>query len=99
MLSQHEQAKELVSLSRGSGGGMSHALISKLIVPTFDNRELNRPADAASRDVDKSRIAFTTDAHVVDPLFFPGGDLGALAVTGDTKVVPRGKADKLFVIT
>lgn len=140
----------LIQLSHGSGGGMSHALISELIVPMFDNRELHRLADAANLDVGGNRIAFTTDGYVIDPLFFPGGDIGTLAVngtvndlavsgaiprwlsasiiaeeglsfvtlqrvlesmqraakeagvqivTGDTKVVPRGKADKLFVIT
>lgn len=149
-MSQIEKPAGKILLSHGSGGGMSHELISQLVLPAFDNPELNRLADAARLDVGDNKVAFTTDAYVVDPLFFPGGDIGELAVngtvndlavsgaeplwlsvsliieeglpieilkrvllsmqkaateanvtivTGDTKVVPRGKADKLFVIT
>ncbi len=149
-MSQIEKPAGRILLSHGSGGGMSHELISELILPAFNNPELNRLADAARLDFGDNKVAFTTDAYVVDPLFFPGGDIGALAVngtvndlavsgaeplwlsvsliieeglpieilkrvllsmqkaateanvtivTGDTKVVQRGKADKLFVIT
>ena len=140
-----------VTLSHGSGGKASHALIESLILPAFRNPLLDGGADAAVLAAGGvARIAMTTDSYVVSPLFFPGGDIGKLAVhgtindlavagarplalsvglileegldmellrrvvdsmataaaaagvpivTGDTKVVHRGKADQLFVNT
>lgn len=139
-----------VVIGHGSGGKLSHQLLQKLIVPQFQNEYLKAQHDGAVLPVHGGRIAFATDSYVVDPLFFPGGDIGALAVngtindlamcgakplflsasfiieegcpidtlwrvirsmrqsacaagveivTGDTKVVERGKADKLFVNT
>lgn len=139
-----------ILLSHGSGGRASHKLVSELFLPAFSNPELDRMNDQAILDVDGSRLAYTTDSYVVDPIFFPGGDIGKLAVcgtvndlamsgavplylsvgfiieegflidelrrvirsmqqaaeeanvrivTGDTKVVNRGHADKLFINT
>ena len=140
-----------ITLSHGSGGKASHALIESLILPAFRNPLLDGAADAAILAAGgAARIAMTTDSYVVSPLFFPGGDIGKLAVhgtindlavsgarpialsvglileegldmellrrvidsmaaaaaaagvpivTGDTKVVHRGKADQLFVNT
>src|SRR5688500_18403254 len=140
-----------VTLSHGSGGKSSHGLLESVILPAFANVLLDGGADAAILTAGgTSRIAMTTDSYVVSPLFFPGGDIGKLAVhgtindlavsgarpialsvalileegldmdllrrviasmaaaaaaagvpivTGDTKVVPRGKADQLFVNT
>ena len=140
-----------VTLSHGSGGKASHALLEALILPAFRNPLLDGSADAALLPSGATeRIALTTDSYVVSPLFFPGGDIGKLAVngtindlavsgarpiglsvalileeglnmdilrrvvesmaaaaaaagvpivTGDTKVVNRGKADQLFVTT
>jgi hydrogenase expression/formation protein HypE len=140
-----------VTLSHGSGGKASHALLESLILPAFRNPLLDASADAALlTSGGTSRIAMTTDSYVVSPLFFPGGDIGVLAVhgtindlavsgarplalsvafileeglsidtlrrvvnsmaaaaaaagvpivTGDTKVVNRGKADQLFITT
>lgn len=141
-----------VTLSHGSGGKASHALIESLILPAFRNPLLDGDADAAVFNAGNAtgRLALTTDSYVVSPLFFPGGDIGKLAVhgtindlavsgarplvlsvglileegldmailrrvidsmaeaaaaagvpivTGDTKVVNRGKADQLFVNT
>src|SRR5687767_1076124 len=140
-----------ITLSHGSGGKSSHALIESVILPAFSNALLDGGADAAVLTAGgTSRIAMTTDSYVVSPLFFPGGDIGKLAVhgtindlavsgahpialsvglileegldmdllrrvvdsmaaaaaaagvpivTGDTKVVHRGKADQLFVNT
>ena len=149
---------EHITLSHGSGGKSSHALLESLILPAFRNPLLDGIADAAvfssgrvdETDARADRIALTTDSYVVSPLFFPGGDIGTLAVhgtindlavsgarplaisvalileegldvailrrvvdsmasaaaaagvpivTGDTKVVHRGKADQLFVTT
>ncbi len=139
---------DLILLSHGSGGVSSHTLVERL-VRHISNRTLARMDDSAVVETD-GRIAFTTDSYTVDPLFFPGGDIGRLAVcgtvndltmvgaepiglslaliieegleanvldavmksvhdacetagvdilTGDTKVVNRGKADRLFITT
>jgi hydrogenase expression/formation protein HypE len=141
---------DIILLGHGSGGTLSHQLLDELIIPLLSgvpNRDQN---DAAVLPPVAGRLAFTTDSYVVDPLFFPGGCIGDLAVngtvndlamagatplalsvglileeglpvaelrrvleamreaafaagvrivTGDTKVVPRGKADKLFINT
>jgi hydrogenase expression/formation protein HypE len=142
--------RKTVVLGHGSGGKLTAQLIRDLILPAFDNALLNRLDDQAVLEAGGARIAFTTDGFVVTPLFFPGGDIGKLAVhgtindlamsgamplalsaafiieegfpmedlravvasmaeaaraagvaivTGDTKVVPRGAADKMFVTT
>ncbi len=141
-----------VTLSHGSGGKASHNLIEGIFAPAFSNPWLDTMDDAATFTLDGTdqRLAFTTDTYVVSPLFFPGGDVGKLAVhgtindlavsgaeplylsagfileegfpiadlrrivhsmaqaaretgvaiiTGDTKVVERGKADGLFINT
>jgi hydrogenase expression/formation protein HypE len=148
---------ERITLSHGSGGKATHNLVEGVFAPAFSNPMLDRMDDAAtfalgdaSRDGLGLRLAFTTDSYVVSPLFFPGGDIGKLAVhgtvndlamsgarplylsagfileegfpvgdlrrivqsmadaareagvsiiTGDTKVVPRGKADGVFINT
>jgi hydrogenase expression/formation protein HypE len=145
-LTHHDQ----VVLGHGSGGKLSAQLIEQIFLPAFRNPVLDRLDDQAVLDIHSTRLAFTTDAFVVTPLFFPGGDIGRLAVngtvndlamsgarplylaaafileeglpmaellrvvdsmrdaasdagvqlvTGDTKVVNRGKADKLFIST
>lgn len=141
---------DTVQLGHGSGGVMMHDLIGKLFRWAFDNPTLNRMDDQAVVTVDRKRIAVSTDSFVIDPLFFPGGNIGELAVygtvndvamcgarplfltagfiieegfslsdlqkivvsmrdaarecgvsivTGDTKVVNKGKGDKLFINT
>jgi hydrogenase expression/formation protein HypE len=142
--------RKTIVLGHGSGGKLSAQLIRQMFLPAFDNPLLNRLDDQAVLAVGGARIAFTTDSYVVTPLFFPGGDIGKLAVhgtindlamsgaqplalsaafileegfemqelrrvvdsmaeaaraagvpiaTGDTKVVPRGAADRMFVTT
>ncbi len=139
-----------ILLGHGSGGKLSHELISNLFMPHFSNDTLLVQGDAALLPGICEQLAFTTDSFVVDPVFFPGGDIGKLAVagtvndlavsgaeplylsasfiieegmpfadlerivvsmakearnagilivTGDTKVVNRGKCDKLFINT
>jgi hydrogenase expression/formation protein HypE len=139
-----------ILLDHGSGGSMSHHLITDLMLPIFDNPMLAALHDGATFDIDGSRLAFSTDTYVVDPIFFPGGNIGDLAVngtvndlamcgaeplylsvgliieegfsmadlkkilkgmgiasekagvkvvTGDTKVVPKGAVDKIFINT
>lgn len=141
---------DMVLLDHGSGGLMSNKLIHDTMLPAFDNAILSEMGDGAVCDMKGFRIAFSTDSYVVDPLFFPGGNIGELAiygtvndiamcggdprfisvgmileegfpmsdlktivdamghaarkagvniVTGDTKVVPKGAADKLFINT
>ena len=143
---------EKITLSHGSGGKATHNLIEGVFAPAFSNPLLDAMDDAATFGLNgtRQRLAFTTDTYVVSPLFFPGGDIGKLAVhgtindlamagaqplylsagfileegfpisdlrrivasmaqaateagvaivTGDTKVVQRGKADGLFINT
>jgi hydrogenase expression/formation protein HypE len=145
-----KQAEKYIMLGHGSGGKMMHDLIETVFIKHFSNSILNDQTDAAIIHSDSEEIAFTTDSFVIDPLFFPGGDIGKLAVcgtvndlavsgadpvylsvsfiieegfpftdleiiaaslaaeakkagvlivTGDTKVVNRGKCDKLFINT
>jgi hydrogenase expression/formation protein HypE len=140
---------EKILLSHGSGSRLSHDLIEKILAPPLVNPILARMDDSAVFGL-SGKIAFTTDSYVVSPIFFPGGDIGRLAVcgtvndlsmsgarplylslaliieegleieelrrviesvsetaeeagviivTGDTKVVDRGKADRLFINT
>jgi hydrogenase expression/formation protein HypE len=141
---------DLILLGHGSGGKLSHQLLSDLVIPTLSGIPPAGQNDAAVVTHNGQRFAFTTDSYVVDPLFFPGGNIGCLAVngtindlammgarplymgvglimeegfsraelkeildsmrqaadeagvaivTGDTKVVPRGKADRIFINT
>jgi hydrogenase expression/formation protein HypE len=139
-----------VVLAHGEGGRLMRQLIERQILPTFDNRFLRTESDAAVLPAIQGPVAVTTDSFVVSPIFFPGGDIGKLAVfgtvndlavagarprwitlslileeglemstlryvlasvaaaakqvgvlvvTGDTKVVPKGAADQLFINT
>lgn len=139
-----------ILLAHGGGGKLMHQLIEKMFVPAFENSLLGARHDGAAFEVGGARLAFTTDSYVVKPLFFPGGDIGKLAVygtvndlamcgarplylsagfileegleteklwrivqsmkraaheakiefvTGDTKVVDRGKGDEIFINT
>jgi hydrogenase expression/formation protein HypE len=141
--------EDKILLAHGSGGKIAHELVSRVFVTALDNPMLARLDDSAVADF-SGRLAFTTDSYVVSPIFFPGGDIGKLAVcgtvndlsmsgakplylslaliieeglplsdlerivasivkaaskadvviaTGDTKVVHRGSADKLFINT
>ncbi|HMJ05544.1 MAG TPA: hydrogenase expression/formation protein HypE [Chthoniobacterales bacterium] len=139
-----------IVLAHGSGGKLSHQLLEKMVLPQFRNALLDPLHDGAILSIGGQRVAFSTDSYVVNPIFFPGGDIGQLAVhgtvndlamcgarplylsvgfileegtpmddfwrvvqsmraaaekagvmlvTGDTKVVDRGKADKIFINT
>ena len=139
-----------ILLDHGSGGKMAHQLTTEVLMPMFENPFLAQLHDGAIFEVNGGRLAFSTDTFVVDPIFFPGGDIGDLAVngtvndlsmcgavprylsmglileeglpmadlervlksvrnaldragvllvTGDTKVVPRGAADRIFINT
>ena len=140
----------LILLGHGSGGKLSHQLLDDLILPTLSQTPAKGQNDAALLEIGGTRLAFTTDSYVVDPIFFPGGNIGDLAVngtvndlammgarplylsvglileegfkksdlalilasmrsaadgagvsivTGDTKVLPKGKGDRIFINT
>lgn len=141
---------ECILLGHGSGGRLTHRLISDVFYPAFSNEILSQEHDGGVFSVKDGRLAMTTDSYVVDPIFFPGGNIGDLAVngtindlaccgakplyltagfileegfpitdlkrivdsmqkaahkagvsiiTGDTKVVERGKCDKIYINT
>lgn len=71
-----------ITRAHGSGGLYTHRLIQTLFQPKFSNPALNDLLDGALIQNPGGRIVFTTDSHVVKPLFFPGGDIGSLAVNG-----------------
>jgi len=74
--------EEKILLAHGSGGKLSHDLIKNFFLPRFSNPFLEPLDDSAKVTNQKGPIAFTTDSYVVSPLFFPGGDIGKLAVCG-----------------
>jgi hydrogenase expression/formation protein HypE len=77
------QQRDRIVLGHGSGGKLSHDLIAKKFLPSFDNAILRAGDDAGVTQVNAcTRLAISTDSHVVWPLFFPGGDIGRLAVCG-----------------
>ena len=141
---------DLILLGHGSGGRLSHQLLDELIIPALSGIGPSEQNDAALLQSAGGKLAYTTDSYVVQPVFFPGGNIGDLAVngtvndlammgarplwlsvglileegfskkelgeilasmrvaadragvqivTGDTKVVPRGKADRIFINT
>ena len=71
-----------ILLDHGSGGLASQDLVAKLFVSSFDNPILAQLEDCAVLELPMTRFAFSTDSYVVDPIFFPGGDIGQLAVHG-----------------
>lgn len=75
-------SSDRVLLGHGSGGRLTSKLVEELVVPAFQNPILSTLDDAALVPVSGGRIAFTTDSFVVSPIFFPGGDIGELAVNG-----------------
>lgn len=87
----------IILLDHGSGGRMSHRLISDMLLPCFDNPILARLDDGAVFDIRGQQIAFSTDSYVVDPIFFPGGDIGELAVNGTVNDLAMCGARPLFI--
>ena len=139
-----------ILLDHGSGGKISHRLTTDMLLPVFDNPILSELHDGARINLSGLRLAFSTDSYTVEPIFFPGGNIGDLAingtvndiamcganpvylsvgliieegfaisdlekilkdmgsaaaragvtvVTGDTKVVPKGAVDRIFINT
>ena len=89
--------QDTVLLGHGSGGKLSAALLQQIFLPAFHNPLLNRLEDQAVLSVQSGRLAFTTDSFVVKPLFFPGGDIGSLAVHGTVNDVSMSGAQPLYL--
>lgn len=86
-----------VLLAHGSGGKLMHNLLDKMMLPVFSNPLLDAQHDGAVFQVGNARLAFTTDSYVVHPLFFPGGNIGTLAVNGTVNDLAMCGARPLFL--
>jgi len=89
--------KEKIMLGHGSGGLMSQQLIRDIFISAFQNPILNKGNDAGFINDLKKPISVSTDAHVVYPIFFPGGDIGKLAICGTVNDVSMLGAKPLFI--
>ncbi len=89
--------KEKILLSHGSGGRLSQQLIKELFLKKFDNSLLEKLGDSAIFEQKNIRWAFSTDSYVIKPLFFPGGDIGKLAVSGTINDLAVTGATPLFL--
>src|SRR5208282_2422017 len=90
-------ARDTILLGHGSGGKLSAELVRDIFLPAFQNPALARLDDQAIVNVNGQRLAMTTDSFVVKPLFFPGGDIGSLAVHGTVNDLAMGGATPLFL--
>ncbi|NQU26863.1 MAG: hydrogenase expression/formation protein HypE [Candidatus Marinimicrobia bacterium] len=86
-----------IQLAHGAGGKLSAQLIEKLFLPRFGNQTLDKLEDQAILNLPPGKLAFTTDSFVVDPIFFPGGDIGDLAVNGTVNDVCMSGAPPLYI--
>jgi hydrogenase expression/formation protein HypE len=89
--------KDTVVLGHGSGGKLSAELVRSIFLPAFRNPALAKLNDQAVVNVNGTRLAFTTDSFVVKPLFFPGGNIGSLAVHGTINDLAMAGARPLFL--
>jgi len=87
----------IIEMGHGSGGRASATLIEELFVRHFDNSLLNQGNDQAAFNVAAGRMVISTDAHVITPLFFPGGDIGSLSVHGTINDVSMSGAAPLYL--
>src|SRR5574337_1414173 len=88
--------KQIV-LGHGSGGRLTQDLVEKLFLANFSNDYLARLDDQAVLELNGSRLAFTTDSFVVTPIFFPGGDIGRLAINGTVNDLAMRGARPLYL--
>jgi hydrogenase expression/formation protein HypE len=89
----HEQ----IVLGHGSGGKLSAQLLESVFLPAFSNPLLDKLDDQAVLEINGSRLAFTTDSFVVTPIFFPGGDIGKLAINGTVNDLAMSGARPLYL--
>jgi hydrogenase expression/formation protein HypE len=88
---------ERITMAHGSGGKATQTLIEAIFLEAFSNPMLDELDDAASFSVNGARLALTTDSFVVSPLFFPGGDIGDLAVNGTVNDLAVSGAKPLYL--
>lgn len=88
---------EHIVMAHGGGGRMMQQLLEGIVQPTFDNAILRQQHDSAVLDIPNHRLAFTTDSYVVKPLFFPGGDIGKLAVCGTLNDLAMSGAKPMYL--
>jgi hydrogenase expression/formation protein HypE len=88
---------EHVQLAHGGGGRRMHELLEGLLLPSFGNELLLERHDGATLNIAGARLAFTTDSYVVKPLFFPGGDIGTLAINGTVNDLAMCGARPLYL--
>ncbi len=88
---------EHVQLAHGGGGRRMHELLEGLLLPSFGNHILLERHDGARLNIAGARLAFTTDSYVVRPLFFPGGDIGSLAINGTVNDLAMCGARPLYL--
>ena len=86
-----------ILLAHGGGGSLSHHLISKMFLPQFDNELLNTQHDCAIFNSNGQKFAFTTDSYVIQPIFFPGGNIGELAINGTVNDLSVGGAKPIYL--
>lgn len=86
-----------VTLAHGGGGKLMHQLLEKMILPAFDSPLADSRHDGAVFEMGGTRLAFTTDSYVVKPLFFPGGDIGSLAINGTVNDLAMCGAHPLYL--
>jgi hydrogenase expression/formation protein HypE len=89
--------EERITMAHGAGGKATHTLIEAVFLDAFRNPLLEPLEDAARLHVNGSRVALTTDSYVVSPLFFPGGDIGDLAVNGTVNDLSMAGASPLYL--
>ena len=89
--------EERITLAHGAGGKATHTLIDALFLEAFRNPLLEKLEDQAVLGIGGARIAFTTDSYVVSPIFFPGGDIGDLAVNGTVNDLAMSGARPLYL--
>ncbi len=88
---------EMILLDHGSGGKLTHQLIQDLFVKHFGNNALAALTDSALLNIEQGMLAFTTDSYVVNPIFFPGGNIGKLAVCGTVNDLAVSGARPLYL--
>ena len=88
---------DTIQLAHGAGGKLSSDLIEKIFLPRFGNKTLDKLEDQAILENPNKRLAFTTDSFVVDPIFFPGGNIGELAINGTINDVAMSGAKPLYL--
>ncbi|NHZ84613.1 MAG: hydrogenase expression/formation protein HypE [Planctomycetia bacterium] len=86
-----------IQLAHGAGGKLSSDLIEKIFLPRFGNKTLDKLEDQAILSNLGERLAFSTDSFVVDPIFFPGGNIGDLAINGTINDVAMSGAKPLYL--